>query len=409
MPSTTLVCPHCEKTVEIQVSSVTRSRPCPACGQIVMLQMAEKSTRQKRRALLMGQAGEQPAEPQEEKEETPTTSSMRRMEPAHEPQPLQGDAFERMRMDPEVKEFRRRLIIGASVVGAVVVLLIIFNLIQSSKESDAREKLLVPGGREPGAPATTASTPMITPEESQLPVAPGSLVFRPQGKSDLKTASSASKKPEDINLARLAAGEDMLRKFLQAIDWKQRLPLVRNPSRAEPLMHVYYQKNGDGPVPFDSLVEAAEGAPGFTEHVVVLEGGGRRIATVEHTPQGPRVDWESFVGAGETSWSDFLDSKSVTPTLFRVLVSPAGHFEHQFGDPQMLKCYSLRNVSEPGAKVVYGYLDRKGELAKELDYWLDKSVDETAPMMLRLKFPPDAVADFQVWIHQFVQAGWVRR
>ena len=106
-------------------------------------------------------------------------------------------------------------------------------------------------------------------------------------------------------------------------------------------------------------------------------------------------------------WSDFLDLKLAAPTLFRVLVSPAGHFEHQFGDPAVLQCYSLRNISEPGAKVVYGYAEKGSTLAKALDYQLQLSEDATVPMILRLKFPTDAPVDFQVWIHQFVQAGWV--
>ena len=160
---------------------------------------------------------------------------------------------------------------------------------------------------------------------------------------------------------------------------------------------------------FDSIVEATELSPQFSEHVVVFEGGGRRLATVEHTAQGPRVDWESFVGAGEMAWSDFLERKPAAPKLFRVLVSPAGHFENQFGDPALLKCYSLRNISEPGAKVVYGYVDKQNPMAKELDYWLQQNSDATVPITVRLKFPLDAPVDFQVWISHVVQAGWVTK
>jgi hypothetical protein len=107
------------------------------------------------------------------------------------------------------------------------------------------------------------------------------------------------------------------------------------------------------------------------------------------------------------AWSDFIDSKPATPSLFRVLVSPAGHYENQFGNPAELACYSLRNISEPGAKVVYGYVSKSSPMAREIDYWVQKSNDATVPMILRLKFPLDATADFQVWIHQFVQSGWV--
>jgi hypothetical protein len=403
MPATTLVCPHCEKTVEIQVSSVTRSRPCPECGQMVMLQMAEKTTKTKRRALLMTQ--------NEPTTAAAPTTRQNRLEPSHEPQPLLGDAFERMRMDPEIQRFRQRLLIGTGVVGFVVILMVVWSLwpseTQPAKQADSKqttgETAPSPNG---GGAALPPGTSMMPPEEPLQQVNSGNLVFRPPGSEDLKTATALPSTPGG-DLAKLAAAEDMLVKFLQTPDWKQRVVLVRDRLRVAQLMSIYYAKNADGPIEFDSIVEATELSPKFSQHVVVFEGGGRRVATVEHTPAGPRVDWESFVGAGEMGWSDFLELKQAAPTLFRVLVSPAGHFEHQFGDPEALQCYSLRNISEPGAKVVYGYAEKGSTIAKSLDYQLQQSADATVPMILRLKFPPDAPVDFQVWINQFVQLGWV--
>jgi hypothetical protein len=400
MPVTTLVCPHCEKTVEIQVSSVTRSRPCPECGQMVMLQMAEKTTKTKRRALLMTQN-----EPPE-----PVTASLKRAELSQEPQPLQGDAFDRMRMDPEIQHFRRRLLLGAGGAALLVIVLLIWSLIPSAVpvETPAKTKLTTKP-----APTLNGGSMVIPPDadvmqpEGTLPqVNSGNLVFRPPGSGDLKTATALPIVPGG-DLKKLAAAEEVLTKFLQTPSWKQRVLLVRDQLRVAKLMSLYYSKNADGPIEFDSIVEATEISPKFSQHVVVFEGGGRRMATIEHTPAGPRVDWESFVGAGEMGWSDFLELKQAAPTLFRVLVSPAGHFENQFGDPSVLKCYSLRNISEPGAKVVYGYAEKASAIAKTLDYQLQLSEDATVPMILRLKFPPDASVDFQVWVSQVVQAGWV--
>lgn len=394
MPATTLVCPHCEKTVEIQVSSVTRSRPCPECGQVVMLQMAEKTTKTKRRALLMKQ-----------NEPGSAGTGGLRTEPAYEPQPLTGDAFERMRMDPEIHQFRKRLMVGAGVVGFLVLVLVVWSLTAPEPkkvrhlgtDADGKEKLVQP------------AMPMIAPDEPLPPVNSGNLVFRPKGSSNLKTATAMPETPVSTeNLAKLAAAQDVLTKFLQTPTWKQRVTLVRDKLRVAPLMSLYYAKNADGPISFDSIVEATEVSPKFSEHVVVFEGGGRRLATVEHTPAGPLVDWESFVGAGEMAWSDFLELRQAAPTLFRVLVSPAGHFENSFGDPEVLNCYSLRNISEPGAKVVYGYANKSSEVAKELDYRLQQSADATVPMTLELKFPPDAPVDFQVWVHKVVRPGWVK-
>ncbi|MGV3661609.1 MAG: hypothetical protein ACO1TE_15585 [Prosthecobacter sp.] len=398
MPATKLVCPHCEKTVEIQVSAVTRSRPCPECGEMVMLQMAEKSTKTKRRALLMGQAeAPEPAEPEPPK-------------PSHEPQPLPGDAFERMRMDPEIKEFRRKLLLGAGTAGALVVVLVAVSWFQSYREEKVRRELF---GAESAkaeaaakAPAPPPPTSMIVPEDLPPPVTSGNLVFRPAG-GDMTTAAQTPAIPTE-NLARLAAGEDMVRQFLAAPNWRQRALTVRDQLRVAPLMSIYYSKNSDEPVRFDSLVEPTEVPPRFSEHTVVFEGGGRRTATVEHTSNGARVDWESFVGAGEMAWSNFLEARPNAPTLFRVLVSPAGHYENSFGDPEAIKCYSLRSITEPGAKVVYGYMDKQNPQVKEIDYWLERS-NEAVPMILRLRFPPDAPVDFQVWIQQFVQPGWVQK
>lgn len=402
MPATTLVCPHCEKTVEIQVSSVTRSRPCPECGQMVMLQMAEKTTKTKRRALLMTQ---------NEPTSTPAPSPSPISASFQEPRPLPGDAFDRMRMDPEIQQFRRKLMIGAGVVGLIVILLVVWSLMPSPvKKPESLASKLAKAGDTPsqigGKMVLPPDVALMQPEEQQPQVNSGNLVFRPPGSESLKTAS-ALPKVTGGDLAKLAAAEEVIGKFLETPTWKERVLLVRDRLRVAPLMSLYYSKNADGPQAFDSIVEATELSPKFSQHVVVFEGGGRRVATVEHSAAGPRVDWESFVGAGEMGWSDFLELKQAAPTLFRVLVSPAGHFENQFGDPSKLQCYSLRNISEPGAKVVYGYAEKGGPIAKALDYQLQLSADATVPMILRLKFPPDAPVDFQVWVSELMQSGWV--
>lgn len=367
---------------------------------MVMLQMAEKTSKTKRRALLMTQT---------EPGSAPTPPSPA-VVVSQEPQPLPGDAFDRMRMDPEIQHFRRRLMIGAIAVGGIIVLMVIWSLLPSpaQKEKPLVSKVDKASDPTPQDGAKMAPQPETAsqPEEPLPQVNSGNLVFRPPGSGDLKTAS-ALPKVAGGDLAKLAAAEEVLGKFLESPSWKERVLLVRDRLRVAPLMSIYYSKNADGPLAFDSIVEATETSPKFSQHVVVFEGGGRRVATVEHSVAGPRVDWESFVGAGEMGWSDFLELKQASPTLFRVLVSPAGHFENQFGDPSKLQCYSLRNISEPGAKVVYGYAEKGSPITKALDYQLQLSEDATVPMVLRLKFPPDAPVDFQVWISQLVQAGWV--
>ena len=51
MPLTKITCPHCEEEIQVPVASVTRSRVCPACGEMVLLNLSGGV--QKRKALLV--------------------------------------------------------------------------------------------------------------------------------------------------------------------------------------------------------------------------------------------------------------------------------------------------------------------------------------------------------------------
>jgi hypothetical protein len=157
------VCPHCEKPGEVQVTAVTRSRPCPHCGEQVMLQVAEKASKGKRKALLVSAEGHAPVVPDRPKEQSklpepkspasPPRSSTSNTEPntvaaptadmgeaerpkapsfqvsiptsisgpAYEPQSLEGEAFERMRMDPEIQATRRIFLLGTGSTLALII------------------------------------------------------------------------------------------------------------------------------------------------------------------------------------------------------------------------------------------------------------------------------------------------
>jgi len=138
--------------------------------------MAEKSTKTKRRALLMSQA--EPAEPAEP--EPP--------KPSQEPQPLLGDAFDRMRMDPEIKEFRRKLLLGTGIVGAIVAVLVALSLFHSYSENKAKRELF--GGENAQAkvedtaspsPPVSKPAPLMAPEEAlPAPSAPETSCFARQ-------------------------------------------------------------------------------------------------------------------------------------------------------------------------------------------------------------------------------------
>ena len=438
MPAVSLVCPHCEKPVEVQVTGVTRSRPCPECGEMLMLQVAEKNKRSKRRALLMGgsvpetppestlkiparvaaaariesaeappPAEEQPAKaseaPAEAEEQRPPADSHARslsFVPSHEPQVLPGDAFERMRLDPEIKEFRKRLILGSGIVLGSIALVFLIRALTSSEDVGVNK-------------ATTReneTTPSLILEEEPppAPVPDGSLVFKATGKQDFAqaTTSTSSGATSSQLTMDMALSVEALRKFLAAPNWKERLAWSRPVDGLEERMAAFYTKNADGPVAHENIVESKEASGDFFEHTVVLEGGGRRPALIEKTAKGPRVDWAAFVGAGDMGWSQLMEEKPSLPVTMRVMVSEGFFYENQFGSPKLLKCLELRCVSEPGAPMIHGYMERDSNAARQIEFWLKQSNGAALPLTLRLKYPLNAPSPNQVWVTEIIRQGW---
>ncbi len=113
MPLTRIICPHCEQPVEVAMTSVTRSRECPACGRTIMLQFTTQDKRQRRKALLTTAVDT-------------GASAIPEAEPAGlavAPRVIQGDLRERMMLDPEVKQ--RVKIIKISVAVIILVLAVV--------------------------------------------------------------------------------------------------------------------------------------------------------------------------------------------------------------------------------------------------------------------------------------------
>lgn len=400
MPLVSAVCPHCENTVQFQVTHVTRSRPCPHCGNVVMLQVAEKSNRVKRKALLMETHVASPDEMAAEKvSELP-----------YEPQPLTGEAFDRMRMDPEIQRMRSRLIVGGLAVLALVSMAAVLHFTGILDKLTAKEEFeekygivtkeaSVDRGESFGFPGGEPKPEVV---ETPPPPSSGKLVFSGLDRGGQISSPQSSKGAEPFGDQRL-----VLKNFLEAPDLLQRLSWVANRGAVEEAMTEYYRKRGDRAADFDRLGKSSSAGPGATEHEVVSSSGEIRVATVLETPEGYRVDWPSFVAYGEMPWADFLAAKPTEPVLLRVKAAPGGHFENQFGDPSWFRCVNLTHVDDLTGGIVFGYVEKSSDVGREIEHWLSLSGGQPIPLTVRLKFPRDAFSDQQVWIDELVTAGWV--
>ena len=475
MPAVSLICPHCEKPVEIQVAGVTRTRPCPECGETLVLQMAEKNTKARRRALLMGGAVPEtpkdrplnlpqpkqtvsaarigptdappppaaklqaaasdsaakpepaakktaaagpPAEPATAPEKAkpgtkeppagdssnpPTDSITRSLNfmPSHEPQVLPGDAFERMRMDPEIKEFRKKLILGAGLVASGILLVVVLS--QFTTGSSTRPPA-------PPPPASESTPAVLSEEPVPPPVPEGSLVFKPTGQKDFTSSKGSLSPAPTVKNLETSLSIEALRKFLAAPDWKQRKAWCRDVPDLEKQMSAFYATHADAAIPVENIIEAQTLENGFYKHTVVFEGGGRRSAYVQPTPAGPRVDWASFTGAGEMGWEALQKERPATPVLLRVMVGDAFYYENQFGNPGLLKCVKLTSVADPGAPPLHAYCDRSSELCQQIEFLQRRhGKDVPFPLIMRVKYPLNSPVGTQVWITEIVAEGWLAR
>jgi hypothetical protein len=135
--------------------------------------------------------------------------------------------------------------------------------------------------------------------------------------------------------------------------------------------------------------------------VVTRDQETKSLAFVD-TPEGLKIDWESWVGWSEVSWEEFRSTKPVAGHVFRVVLSPVDYYNFDFTDDRKWQSYRLESPDKEHA--VYGYVEKGSLLDGQVHLDGDK---KNVLMMLSLKFPPDARSDSQVEIERFVCEGWV--
>jgi hypothetical protein len=203
----------------------------------------------------------------------------------------------------------------------------------------------------------------------------------------------------------LAEAEPLARKFLEAGRIEDLLPLVRNPGVAEARMRRHYPEGEiEAPGMAEFNTQSAISRLGtITALKVRTRGYEEQSLAFIDTPQGLKIDWESWVGWSEMRWEEFLASKPTTGRVFRLNLSPADYYNFAFSDDQKWQAYRLQ--SPAGEHSIYGYAERDSMLASRL---VVPPESKQMALMLALKFPANATSDNQVLIEKFVAEGWVQ-
>lgn len=200
-----------------------------------------------------------------------------------------------------------------------------------------------------------------------------------------------------------SVAEPLARQFLEAKRVDSLLPLVRNPELAAKRMA---RLHPDGTV-------LAPGLSAFNLNSDVIRQGSiatvrvrtqdfdERILSFALTPEGWKVDWESWVGWSDLPWSEFRTQKPSTPGTFRVNLKDVEYYNRTFAEESQWKSFLLETPE--GAVTLYGYVSRDSPLASRLKPSPDAP---TARYVLSLRFPENPEADNQVIIESVLAEGW---
>lgn len=248
--------------------------------------------------------------------------------------------------------------------------------------------LAMNGSSKPSASAPETVRPLASPAHSQ-------------DTSALKPAGN----PQELGDNELVLqAEPLARKFLEAKSVNELLPLVRNPLVAESRMKTAYPDGTVIPVglsQFNPDGEIGRVRDHFSTKVIDKEYRTKDMCFFQ-TPDGLKIDWESWVAWSDVPWARFLAEKPEKPETFRVVLSPVDYYNADFRDEEKWRSYRLSPPDND--KPVYGYVPRDSELDGRLRLPTDV---ESANLTLRLRFPADSRSGNQVLIDGQVSDSWV--
>ena len=211
--------------------------------------------------------------------------------------------------------------------------------------------------------------------------------------------------PETMSdAAFLTAAEPLARKFLEAKGVDEMLPLVRNPDTAAPRMRGFYQDGkikASGMAEFNTTSFVTRMDSAMCVQIRTPDFEDKFLAFFE-TADGLRIDWESWAGWSEMSWEAFMAAKPATAHVFRVRLSNVDYYNMAFADDAKWQSFLLE--SPDGSQALYGYAENGTSLVASLKPTPDV---KWIPLMLSLRYPPNATSSKQVIIEKIISESWV--
>ena len=203
--------------------------------------------------------------------------------------------------------------------------------------------------------------------------------------------------------------EVMVAKFLAADSIEERAKYIRDVDRVLPLMRDYYQRNPLEKLVFKDIPEyhvVSLENYAFVALNVGLEGGGAKPLLLEDSPEGLKIDWESFVCYQPMELERFSEERIVEPVELRAYVERDQFYAYDFADESKFACYRL--TFRDSDVDLFGYVERGTKLEEEFRKLFppDAPLGLKNPLILSVSFLPGSRAPRSVKINDLHSRLW---
>ena len=196
--------------------------------------------------------------------------------------------------------------------------------------------------------------------------------------------------------------EDVVKHYLKAKKWRQRLAYVRNPERVRRTMEATYEHD-----------HVFTGAKTFTIESKQVDGNTAIVATrVDEVPsyyllyseEGEwRIDWPSSVRHNPMTTAAFRAARPFEHRNFRVSAKASDAYRDSFRDEKE-KYFSIALRDADGESFPSAYVLRASTEGKRIAEFLKDGEEHL--VILKLSYPADSSGD-SVLAHQLVATSWV--
>jgi hypothetical protein len=210
----------------------------------------------------------------------------------------------------------------------------------------------------------------------------------------------------------LSEAAQIIQKYNETPNWQDRLKYVFEPERVRGLMEDYYeQQHGVDPV-MGALLDQGRFRLDGSEIVLLTYRSARADGKLEialRRTSGDRlvIDWESFVGYGEKSFTELIRSRFEKPVLIRAFVKLDEYYNFEFSDSK--KLLSLKLTAPDGDSFVNAFCERDSVMGR----WLAEDLG-TRPedalikgYTLWVSYPEKALSDRCLNLVQIAAGRWL--